>query len=94
MARLYWRVKNEDGNWTWTPAQIDAWSEESIMLLRRNQTKIDGTQIFHLEEEEWLCVKNVLMILFLTVAYARKSDGSINFEWKVKKNDYILVLYL
>lgn len=52
MAKLYWRVKNEDGKWTWTPAQIDAWSEESIMLLRRNQTKIDGTQIFHLEEDE------------------------------------------
>ena len=56
------------------------------------------------------------MILFLIAAYARKSDGSTNSEWKVKgtnahqskhamivivkdyitvkKNDFILVLYL
>jgi hypothetical protein len=52
MAKLYWRVKREDGRWTWTPATIDAWTEESIMLLRRSQTNVEGEQIFHLEEEE------------------------------------------
>jgi hypothetical protein len=52
MARLYWRVKTEDGNWTWTPATIDAWSEESIMLLKKSQTRINGDLIFPEGEKE------------------------------------------
>ncbi len=45
MAKLYWRIKR-NGKWTWTPAIIDGWSEESIMLLKESQVDIDGDQIF------------------------------------------------
>ena len=43
-----------------------------------------------LETFLWYNVKNVLIIQFLIAAYARKSDGFINFEWKVKRNEYEL----
>ena len=50
-GKLYWRVKRKDGKWTWTPAVIDAWSTDGIMLLRSSQTTIDGDLIFPEEEE-------------------------------------------
>lgn len=50
-GKLYWRVKRKDGKWTWTPAVIDVWSSDSIMLLRLSQTTIDGDLIFPEEEE-------------------------------------------
>ncbi len=51
MAKLYWRIKR-NGKWTWTPATIDGWSEESIMLLKESQIDIDGDPIFGEEESE------------------------------------------
>lgn len=50
MAKLYWRIKTESG-WTWTPATIDAWTPESIMLLKESQTDKDGVNLFTEEEE-------------------------------------------
>jgi len=50
MANLYWRIKR-NGKWTWTPAVVDAWTPESIMLLRASQLDKDGDAIFSEEEE-------------------------------------------
>ena len=50
MAKLYWRIKTDSG-WTWTPATIDAWTPESIMLLKESQTDKDGVKLFTEGEE-------------------------------------------
>lgn len=46
-----------------------------------------------LETFLWYNVKNALTILFQIAKFAKKSDGSITSEWKVKKNElHIMVV--